>query len=143
MRSSYPVICSKFLDLTWIETLHRLNCIYSTGPSNKILIITLFALNSCYVILIEWTYLLFSHMSYVRAPLFTLMVLFNLLSFWSWNWTLPLSRVVCDSFNVILVPLFLHISSQVSMRLEPSTNNGSVYINNKISHNNITTLILL
>ena len=55
------MICSKFLNLTWIETLQWHHSIYSTGPSNKIFIRTLFVFNSCYVIHIEWTYLSFGH----------------------------------------------------------------------------------
>ena len=65
------------------------------------IVVTLFLLNG-----------LFMFLSCVSAwtPLFPLMVLFNLLSFLSWNWTLPLSRVVilmscvyCNTLSLNLI----------------------------------------
>ena len=65
--TSYAVICSKFLNLTWIETLHQHHCTYSTDPSNKIFTRTLFA--------IESTYLLFCHVSVYEQLFFLFMKL--------------------------------------------------------------------
>ena len=49
------VISSKFLNLTPIETPHCHYCNYATGPTIDLCRI-LFPFNSCYVILIEWTF---------------------------------------------------------------------------------------
>ena len=79
------------------DNLSMLKCTYSAVPSNKICVKILFAFNSYYVtryyltLLIE-LFVIWSCVS-VWAPLVVLVRLFNLLS-WSWDWTLPLSRVV-------------------------------------------------
>ena len=50
-----------------------------------LIVATLFLLNRIFITLLCVS---------VWAPLLALMVLFDLLSSWSWDWTLPLSRVV-------------------------------------------------
>ena len=50
----------------------------------------------------------------VRASLFALMVMFNILSFWSWDWTLPLRLNIVtsgDLLSVIIVTWFFIMKS--------------------------------
>ena len=77
-----------------IRTLNQHHRTCSTGPSNKIIVTT----SMLYVIvstlsLLNRILVALSCVS-VWASLFALMVPFNLLPSWLWDWTLPLSPVV-------------------------------------------------
>ena len=66
-----------------------------------LIVVTLFLLNELFNIL--------SCVS-VWAPLFALMILFNLLSSWSWDWTLPLLQLwlaYCNTCTLIFLSLKL------------------------------------
>ena len=87
-------------------TLHQHHCTYLTGPSNKIFVRILLAFNSCYVILIEWTFYYFvmckcmSTTVYVNGTVqFTFLLVMRL------NTVIVTS---CDSLIVILAPQFFH-----------------------------------
>ena len=67
----------------WIGTLYRHHCTYSTGPSN-IFVGILFVLLVTTFFLLDGLFFIWSCVS-VWAPLFALMILFNLLSSWSWD----------------------------------------------------------
>ena len=60
-RESKKCLLEWQINHLWMWTLHRHHCTYSTGPSNKIFVRILFVFNSCYIIPIEWAFLLFSH----------------------------------------------------------------------------------
>ena len=63
-----------------------------------LIVATLFLLNALFIILLSlgaW------------APLFTLMVLFNLLSSWSRNWALPITQVVIRLLQYLHLNFFI------------------------------------
>ena len=63
-----------------------------------LIVATLFLLNGLIII---------SSCLSVWAPLFALMVLFNLLSSWSWDWTLSLSRVAIHLLQYFYLNIFI------------------------------------
>ena len=84
--------------------------IYSTGPSSKIFVGIWFAFNIvATLILLNGRFIIFLCVS-VRASLFALMVLFKLLSSWSWDCTFrfhELRFTYCNTCNLIFSSLKL------------------------------------
>ena len=80
------------------RTLHQHHWTYSTGSSNKIFVRILFVLIVARLFSLNGLFIIWLCVR-VWAPLFALMVLFSLLSSWSWDWTLPLSRVAIRIFH--------------------------------------------
>ena len=75
-----------------------------------LIVVTLFLLNELFNIL--------SCVS-VWAPLFALMILFNLLSSWSWDWTLPLLQLwlaYCNTCTLIFLSLKLESGMKKHVR---------------------------
>ena len=83
------------------------------------------AFNGWYIILTEWTFFILSCVS-LWVSLFAFMVLFNLLSSWSWDWTLLLSRVYCNTWFAYcsictLIFLSLHLENKLKKQVRNVT----------------------